>query len=328
MGWAIVGTIAGLLLIDLLIRVPLIRIVIPMIEHAPPFNAEKWPPDPDAERISFTSTDGVSLRGSWHRQLQRPPRGLIVFCQEFSGQHWASMSYCAGLWEAGFDILAFDFRNQGESDRTPCYEPLHWLTEYEVRDLLGALQFVRDHEELRGLPLGLFGISRGGGAALTAAARNRGVQGVACEGAFSTNGLMMHYACRWVSLLVPTRLLNLVPKWHIRVTLLLARWMSQLKNGCRYTNLERCLPRLRNRSVLLITGERDTYVLPELTQKLSEKIGGGRCEVWVAPGAKHNMARQVDAESYDGKLVTFFANALTRTHSATHGPEPVRKTPI
>ncbi|HID21319.1 MAG TPA: alpha/beta fold hydrolase, partial [Planctomycetaceae bacterium] len=162
-----------------------VRVIFSVIDTAPPFNVEPHPPNEAGKPISFPTTHGLTLRGSLYRQTDQPSRGLIIFCHELGGNHWSALSYCEGLWEAGFDILAFDFRNQGESDALPGYEPLHWLTCYEVQDVLSAIRFVRQDDQLARMPLGLFGISRGGGAALAAGALTPSVRCVACEGAFA-----------------------------------------------------------------------------------------------------------------------------------------------
>ncbi len=327
MGWAIVSILAALLLFELLIQIHAVKEVLSMMENSPPFYVEDIPADPDAERISFSTPDGLTLRGSLHQHEDRPVRGLIVFCNEFGANHWSAMSYCEGLWEAGFDILTFDFRNQGDSDRMESYEPLHWLTDYEVEDVMAALDFVRQHDELRRMPLGLFGISRGAGAALVAAARSTDVQCAACEGAFSSNELLFYHARRWISLCIPEwlpeRLSRLIPVWHIRLTLSLVRWVSQIRRGCHYTHFERWLPRLRDKPMLLICGDRDSYVLPEVTKDLYRRIAGGVCELWVVGQAKHNMARHIDPIEYDARIVDFFSelgpsseSSLTKTAKA------------
>ena len=98
-----------------------------------------------------------------------------------------------------------------------------------------------------------------------------------------------------------------MPMWHLKMTLNLARRISQLRRRCRYTNLERLLPRLAKKHVLLITGARDTYVSPEISEQMRRRIGEDCRPVWTVPKAKHNMARQVVPEAYDQTLVDFFS---------------------
>ncbi len=305
-GW-IVGILVGLVVLDLLVHAVFAVMVVPIFERKIPFAVEGHPPVPDVERIAFPSTNSVTLRGCLYRHETRPPRGLVIFCPELEGNHWSALSYCQGLWDAGFDILAFDFRNQGESDHLAGYEPLHWLTEFEVDDVLAAIRYAKDRPDIRDLSLGLMGISRGGGAALAAASRSCDVRCIACEGAFSTAGLLLHFTLRWASLYIPSWVLKPIPFWHIRITLAITQWLSQKRRGCRYTNLERWLPGLRDRPVLMIAGSRDTYVHPEISSMLFNRIGRDHATLWMVEGAKHNVARQVDPEAYDNRLVDFFS---------------------
>lgn len=307
MDWTVVGIIAGVILADLALRFAFIPVALRVFEARPPLRAEMAPPDSNALEISFPTTHGLTLRGGLYVHENRPSRGIIIFCPELSGNHWSAMSYCRGLWDAGFDILSFDFRNQGESDRQPHYEPLHWVTEYEVADVLSAIDFARRRSELQALPIGMLGVSRGGGAALLAAARCPDVECVAADGAFSTDRMMLHYTRRWIRLYVPQWLLRLVPWWHVRLTLRLMRWTSQKRRGCQYASFDRWLPQLRSTSVFLVVGHRDNYVDPEIVNEMAQQIGPSCREVWVVPDAKHNMARQVQPEEYDRRLVEFFS---------------------
>lgn len=315
MGWAILGTVAGLILLDSIMRLFFLPVVLRIFENKPPLKAQLADPNPDAQCISFTTTDGLTLRGSLYRDNDRPCRGLILFCPELGGNHWSAMLYCEGLWQAGFDILAFDFRNQGESDHMPGYEPLHWLTDFEVDDTIAAIAYVKQRDDLRGLPLGLFGVSRGGGAALATAARCRDIKCVACDSAFSTDRMMAHYTSRWITLFIPGWLARFIPSVHTWLTLQMVRRVSQFRRGCRYTKLERLLPRLRTTPVFMISGARDNYVDPNIAKSMAQKIGPSCQKVWIVPGAKHNMSRQMDASEYDRRLVAFFSQLAAETHS-------------
>jgi len=275
-------------------------------------------------RIVFPTTDGLTLRGSLYRHDERFARGLILFCSEFGANHWSALSYCEGLWEAGFNIFAFDFRNQGESDTMSDYEPVHWLTDYEVNDVLAALQYIQSHEELSLLPVGLFGISRGGSAALAAAALSSHVVSVACEGAFTAEDVVWQHGRRWLTLYVAPWLLAWIPEWHIRLSFQLGRLVSQSRRRCRYTKLDRLLTRLRNKPILLITGGQDKYVFPEIAQSLCRKTGHGPECLWNVPDAGHNMSRQAAPKVYDSQLIEFFFDSLVAPQIVgSPKPEPV-----
>jgi pimeloyl-ACP methyl ester carboxylesterase len=314
--WGILGAIAAVLVVDALIRAFALWAILPIFERKPPFNVVHAPPHPDGEPVRIATTDGLELAGSLYRHVDRPACGVILFCPELDGNHWSAMSYCSALWNAGFDIFAFDFRNQGESDALPGYEPLHWLTDYEVADALAALDYVQHHPDLDARRIGLFGISRGGGAALAIAALRPNIRGIVCEGVFSTETLLAHYSLRWAALYVPTWVVDLIPMWHFRQTFALVRLVSERRRHCRYTRLERLLPRLRDRSVLIIAGKRDTYVHPDVSLEIRERIGSESAEFWLVPDAKHNGAREVHPEAYDQKVTEFFSQNLEESAAA------------
>jgi pimeloyl-ACP methyl ester carboxylesterase len=165
--------------------------------------------------------------------------------------------------------------------------------------------------------LGLLGVSRGASAALAAAARTPAVQCVVSDGAFSVSTLLVDFARRWGQLYLPAAMLRCVPLWHVRLTIQLMKWISQARRGCVYSNLERGLRRLQSKPVLMISGESDNYVSPEITrglQRLTRQDAGGGA--WIAPKARHNLARQVNSETYDRLLVAFFSQMQMPTPTA------------
>jgi uncharacterized protein len=303
--WTVVAIILGGLLADLTLRLLAARLILPVFERKPPFGGAPQGYGDAGEIVSFPTTQGLRLRGRIYRQLQQPPRGVIVFCPEMEGDSTSALFYCEALWNAGYDVFGFDFRNQGDSESLAGYEPLHWLTEYEVEDALSAVGFVRSRDDWAELPVGIVGISRGGGAALTAASRDPSIRRVAVEGTFTTDQLMEHYTLRWAALYVPQWLMNLFPLWHVRGTLAMVRSISQLRRKCRYVRLERALSQLKNQSVLLIHGERDSYVPKETATMLARQLPGNHV-FWLVPHANHNKAREAAAEEYDRRLVEFF----------------------
>lgn len=301
--------VAALVAFDLVMRAYFVRKILKIFETKPPFSVPIYPPHPEAEIVETVSTSGLVLRGSLTRAAEQPARGLILFFPELEGTHWSALSYAESLVEAGYDLLSFDFRNQGESDADDEYYPLHWPTMYEIEDARAAMKFIRSREDLASLPLGVMGVSRGSQAALVIAAEHPDVQAVCCEGAYSTRRLMMYFTQRWAFLYLPDWAMKLTPVWHFELTLWLVRCVSEWHRRCRYAIAERWLPRLRARPVLLIAGERDNYVHPEISLGIKGDVGES-AEVWIAPRAKHNRAREADQIEYDRRLVEFFQEHL------------------
>ncbi len=329
MGW-VIGVIIAIFVVEVAVRAPFIRVCLGFVENIPNFGVEPATPDPNAERIEFPTSHGLTLRGSLYQPRSHVPdepassRGLVLFCPEYGGNHWMAMQYCQALWDVGFTVLSFDFRSQGDSDTLEKYKPIHWLTQYEVTDASAAMQFIEQHDELSQLELGVFGISRGGSAALAIAALEKRVKCVVTDSAFSADSMMIYHSKRWAPLVVPAWLLRLVPDFHIHSTLKIVQWVSRFKSGYKYFILEKVLPKLRSKPVFLISGKRDTYVPPVITDKMRKRVGGDRVETWIVKKAKHNMARSVLTEEYDEKLVGFFARHLSveKTPASTTA-EPV-----
>ena len=164
-----------------------------MFEEPPVFAPLRAAPEEGGEECApgGRRTD-CELAGTYFQTPAASRTGVIVFCPEFLGDRWSALPYTEGLREAGFNLSAFDFRNHGESDSDPSYEPLQWVSDLELIDLQAALDYVH---YLLGptatrLASGLFGISRGGGTALCVAADDPTVWGVVTT-TLPTHGTML-----------------------------------------------------------------------------------------------------------------------------------------
>jgi hypothetical protein len=71
--------------------------------------------------------------------------------------------------------------------------------------------------------------------------------------------------------------------------------------------------------VLVIVDGRDTYILPEISESLYQSFPQGSSQRWVVRSAKHNMAREVDAEAFDRRIVEFFSQMIAKPRQAAPG---------
>lgn len=128
----------------------------------------------EPEDVSFTSSDGVTLRG-W--LFRGSGRGVIV--QSHFGVQCSRCGYTpkgkgmSPLWpedirflrhiktfvDAGYTVLAYDTRNHGGSDAAGG----GWVSwgPTERHDVLAAVRFVADHPELHTEPIGLLSFCMG-----------------------------------------------------------------------------------------------------------------------------------------------------------------------
>jgi hypothetical protein len=80
------------------------------------------------------------------------------------------------------------------------------------------------------------------------------------------------------------------------------------------------------RPLLMIHGEADGYIKPEMARDLFDRAGSKVKDLWVVPKAKHNQALHTAGDEYHARLVAFFDAHLGGPVSAadrpTRGPEP------
>jgi len=303
----VASAVFGLLVLDLISRVYHVRKALPLLDRMPPFRVEKAVPQKQAVPFEAVTGDGLTLRGSIYHGEQDQPRGVVIFCPETMSSHWSASRYCQGLTEAGFIVVSFDFRNQGESDHMPTYDSMHWVTNYEVDDIKTIVRWVQDQESLAELPLGLFGISRGASAALIASRDLPDITHICSDSGYTGHLLIKHYIQRWARLIVPSWILKTPgAMWHLQWTLDIAIWIRQLKRGLRYMNQREPFTEMVGKNVLLISGAKDNYVPRSITEQIRDMLGEQCSEFWIVPGATHNGAREAHPAEYDRRVAEFF----------------------
>src|SRR5947207_1376484 len=132
-----------------------------IFEEKPLFIIPRGKPIEGAEDIRFPTTDDLELSGCYLRTPAEQRKGVILFGLEFGSNRWSCQAYCEQLIAAGFDVFAFETRGQGESDVQPGYEPLQWVTHYDVQDVQAALAYLKRRPDADPRGIGFFGISKG-----------------------------------------------------------------------------------------------------------------------------------------------------------------------
>lgn len=283
-----------------------------VFEEKPVFLPLRVEAEPGGEEVGFLSADGLELHGSYFRARTLERAGVVVFCHEFLGDRWSFQPYTDGLRDLGFDLFTFDSRNHGTSAAEPGYEPLQWVSDREVTDLRAALDYLRSRLDRDRAGVGLFGISRGGGAALCVAAQDPTVWGVVTDGAFPTRGTVLAYIRRWAEIYVVSETFRrLMPRWVYEFVAWAGRMRSAWRLRRRFPNIERAASRLAPRPWLMIHGEKDAYIGPEIARALFAHAREPK-ELWIVPGAKHNRCREVEPESYRERVTAFFRRSSPR----------------
>jgi pimeloyl-ACP methyl ester carboxylesterase len=306
--------------------------IVRIFEEKPLFVIPRGDPVPDAEEVSFRAIDGTLLKGCYlpHRGAYR--KGVILFGLEFGSNRWASVPYCGKLRDAGFDVFAYEPRNQGASETDPNYRPLQWVTDKDVADARAALAYLKDRHDADPRGVGVFGVSKGGSVALMLAAEDPAVRCLVTDGAFATYSTMVPYMRRWVNIYSPNRkkLQAFAPDvLYGSIGLVAMKRVAQARK-VRFPWVERAVRRLRV-PVLMIHGQADTYIKPEMAVALYDKCGSPDKTLWMVPRAKHNQGPNVDPDTYFAKLTAFFDTHLARLPDPSdqfgHDPRELLPTP-
>jgi fermentation-respiration switch protein FrsA (DUF1100 family) len=305
-----------------------LHLVVRIFQERPLFVVPRGQPVEGAEDVRFPTRDGRSLAGCYLRtRCER--RGVVLFGLEFGSNRWSCVQYCESLLENGYDVFAFESRGQGDSDPQPGYEPLQWVTDFEVEDTRAALDYLRGRPDADPKGVGLFGISKGGGAGLFAAAADSYVRCCVTDGAFATYTTLVPYMRQWFRIYNRSyHLHGLLPSWYFGLVGLTALREIERERGCRFPHLEKELPRLGDRPLLMIHGGGDTYIKSSMAEALYERAAGPK-EFWLVEGAKHNGALAVAGAAYERRVLEFFDRHLGRAQEETgDGARPPAGLPV
>jgi uncharacterized protein len=316
--WLSVGLFVGLVLVPGLgaawYYVQLKRRFLPTItrifQEKPLFVIPRGQELADAEDVRLTTPEGLTLRGCYLRHTSPRRRGVILFGLEYGSNRWACEPYCQFLRTAGFDVFTFEPRGQGDSDQQPGYEPLQWVTEFEVSDFKTALTYLKARADTQPRGIGFFGISKGGSAGLVAAAHDPFVRCFVTDGIFGTHSTMVPYMRKWVSIYSDRHwFLRVMPDFMYGVFARATLRRVRREKGLRFPHVEYVMPLLSPRPLLMIHGAADTYIKPEMAQTLYDLARDPR-DLWIVEGAKHNQALQVANGEYQKRVLTFFLKHL------------------
>lgn len=242
--------------------------------------------------ISFASPlDGMTLRG-WYLPAPRPTGRTIVIAPGISDNRQVSgitLSLAPALLDAGFDVLAFDFRAEGESDGDTQSFGVR-----EQEDVLGAVAFARNRGARH---VAVIGYSMGAASAILAAVRSPDIEAVVADLAFAD--LRTTIERRMQSIGFPQFLASY------------GRILFGVLSG---TDPAAAVPMdvvasVAPRPMLFIAGTGDTFVPATDGEALAVR-GGPSADFWLVPGAAHVGSFAVDPAQYIARVVAFFEASL------------------
>lgn len=287
------------------------------------FGEAPWLPAPwrepldDGQNVEFPTDDGLQLGGTYLASTKQHGKGVIVFCHELNGDRWSCTPYVEDLRRRGFDIFTFDFRNHGTSGRNADYEPLPWVTTFDLADVRAAIDYLSSRPHADPGEIGLFGISKGGTVAICATAYDPRVRALIVDGACPTERMQIHYARRFAKIIAHfSWLITRLPDISLRSTNAWTRFILSRRRNCRFVNVDVAARKIRQ-PVLMIHGRRDNHIPLKVVQDLRGSMCKGT-KLWAISDAKHNGSISVVRETYHRRIARFFQRNLSVSQPASN----------
>ncbi len=261
----------------------------------PPRVVGEWTPKDlgyDYEDVWITSRDGLRLHAWW---IDRGSDKTVLPLHGYTVSKWEE-NYMKPvmkiLLDAGYNVLAFDFRAHGKS------EGKHTTVgDRELIDLMSAIDWLLSNHPGSARKIGLIGYSMGGIVTI----RALGEDGrITCGIADSPPIDMDKTAARGL------RYFANLPQWLYPI---IKPWVTAISEG-RVINIMRYADKVR-KPLLLIAGSKDPLVTPEEIKefaKRNEKVNP-HIQLWVTE-AEHVRTINLAPEEYKQRILEFLRECL------------------
>lgn len=246
------------------------------------------------EAISFASLlDGAPLSG-WFMPSPNPTGRAIVIAPGIDNnrlENGITLRLAPALLAAGFDVLAFDLRGEGESGGAPIT-----FGAREQWDVLGAVKEAKARGAGR---VGVLGFSLGAASAILAAARSVEIDALVADSGFFDLEEML------------TR--EMEGRYHLPGPLAAYALLDyRLLSGTDPSDVQPGLVigDIAPRPILLIHGTADGTFPTSDSERLLAAAGGSAAQLWLVPGAGHTQSYFADPVEYGRRVTDFFVEAL------------------
>ena len=271
---------------------------------------EEREPDADlvrgaAEREVVIPGAGVSLRSFRVASLQSPPRAIVVLVHGLFRCAVEVEQPAAMFRRLGCEVWLLEQRNHGGSGRHPATFGL-----YESRDVVAAVEFIRQQPDVPDVPVFLFGVSLGSVSVMLALPDLPAVQGVVLDAPVHD---VLRTAQRMLGLRRPgdgrSRLAFYEP-WRSLVLTSLQLWsgfeLQDIRPDLALAGMPADFP------VLLVAGVEDDKVPVDAARQFYDSLpmAPGIKQLWAPDGCGHGDAWGLQSAEYERRLDLFLQQAL------------------
>ena len=244
----------------------------------------------DFENVVFSSDDGIDLSG-WYIPAPDSSK-VIIFVHGHGADRHEGMRWFTSVHTAGFNILAFDLRNSGQSGGD-----FSSMSYFERQDVIAAVDFLQNEKNLESI--GVFGTSMGAVTSMMAMDQDPRIS----AGVFEAG---------WANL---EDLLSEVFSKHVglpRVPFLsLTTWLFQLRSGVDMTavNPETVVANIAPRPVFIIHCEGDELINISHGERNFSAAQQPK-DYWRSPCDVHARAWQSAPKYIEARVTEYFLQYL------------------
>lgn len=280
-----------IILFVLFVFVILFRMMIKGFKN-PERKHEKTPGDEgiDFEEIHIKTGNNRSLYGWWIFKKKEYP--TIILVHGWGRNVERMMPYIVKLNHQRFNLLAFDSRNHGNSDKEK-----HSTMKKFAEDISASVDFISSRNNPAKPEIGVVGLSIGGAAAIYASAHDKRIKSIITVGTFANPVDVMklqlskrripYFPMGWLlmnylQLILGFKFKDIAPENHIANT---------------------------NAKILLIHGREDVTTPLSHAKRLEMKSNHYLVELWSIPGKGHSNCHLADG--FWERITRFFTRSLS-----------------
>lgn len=241
---------------------------------------------PGLEDARLSTSDGIEL-AAWY--VPSVNGAAVVLGHGLGANRTQLLPQARALTQAGFGVLLLDWRAHGDSGGDLCT----W-GDHERRDVSVALDFLASRADVEPDRIGGLGLSMGSTSLIMGAARDPRLSSLMLEATSSSieDGAALDPP-RW----------GPISTWP---ALEVFRRAGVDVSAVRPIDV---LGGFGPGKLLLVYGEKDPWVPPEMVQKMTKAVQAPE-QVWVVPGAGHGDCWNVAGPLYSERMIAFFRGAL------------------
>lgn len=245
------------------------------------------------EDISFTSTDSVRLKGWFIKGGKEGKLPTVIVCHGLGANRSDFTELAAGLSRGGYNILLFDFRGHGESDKKA--SSFGYL---EQNDLLGALRYVKTRNDVDGEKIAVYGFSMGGAVAILVASKTEEIKAIITDSSYTS--LKEQGKRLFEGSLLPSFLFLRPLVWMYEIFFHIdADDISPVSR----------IGEISPRGVMIIGGGADEQMPSSDAMQLFAAAKEPK-ELWLIPGAVHGGAVYMSGDEYLKRVLKFLNRHL------------------